>query len=59
MVKDAIGIIMEKLGVDKAKAIVREDFVQGHRTLQLLGFRLTGESMEHDDINYDWYEIWA
>lgn len=58
MIKDSIGIIMEKLGVDKAMAIVREDFTQGHRTLQLLGFKLTGDIMEHDDIKYDWYEIW-
>ena len=58
MVKDAISIIMEKLGVERARAIVREDFTQGHRTLQLLGFNLTGDNMEHDNIIYDWYEIW-
>ena len=57
-IKESIRIIMEQLGVCKARAVVRDGFVQGHRTLQLLGFKLTGDSMEHDNEIYDWYEIW-
>lgn len=57
-VKESIEIIMKTLGVDRATALVREDFISGHRTVQLLGFKLTGESAMYDGIIYDWYEIW-
>jgi len=58
MIKDGMNIILEQLSFIRAYALLRTGFEQGRRTLKLLGFKPTGESMEYDNIIYDWYEIW-
>jgi len=58
VIKSGIRIIMEKLGVEKATALVRKDFKEGHRTAMFFGFIPTGETAIYDNVIYDWFEIW-
>ena len=58
IMKSGRDIILEQLGASKAYALVRSGFDQGRKTLKFFGFSPTGDSLEYDNIIYDWFEIW-